>query len=1323
MLFGVIPLSLATLCHGDEWREILTNGDLDKTARVEKTVEKWSFPSGKLPVSWKPIYSYGDAEAEAVPVAADPTNFELRLKRGAIAQHLSVKPSPRERLLAISLELRGKGACLIRTNGRDRATIKDITEQTRRYQGQIVVPPGEAINRFSLWAYASDIRIDNVSARLTVPPAGGEVRVREETVPVDATTTRIRLKAGPAGVKLNLSFRDGTKREIAVHPFTLSYAVLEQGEDATTFARVLPEAGLGIAGLQGDLRLHVRPNVSLYRPEVQADYVAKWNSLPSARAHCLVLEFHRDGGRLTVYVDGQYAGRLQGSFATITASCPEGSALVDIVHDPTSRDKRFLPLTVDHLSASESDDVKITLVATGFPATVLGCFAGGSGRWLDIGKTARAQNRYGGFRAQNYLSRSGFDGDEESLLFTVPSEQYVRAWILCALDDSLGRDTALTARLTRFVSGSWGGRARECLADTTIELPRGEERPGPGLTRVGTVALKGRTTPLWLAEMPLRSGDIQDVILFERGDRQRGAATGPGAYGKRVTFENGAQQRGVLNFGPYLDFELTGRLIARAHPFGDSRYLPDPGKVSGVRVFGVTLEKTPVEMKVRQTQPGNIFHNDEKPEALVVLRPRRDGEYQLRWSIRGVDGEAAETRHRGLSLRVSEGEQQIRASLQQPQVGWYGVVFELSQAGRRLLAHQASFALLGPDTRQAGYESPYATWWFRGAHYGTPDPKIAGPLLLKAGLRRINPGGRVPTEAEMAPWKTTITSIGWPRALLDGNAPDAKIENHIRETLERYPHCRNVMIFHESIRESPYRNAPELFGLPPVKESEKAPKRREQALRMAKLVRAKFPQLKIVIGNSLASTELNAEQLRHGFPKDYADYIGIETVGRTTLPERISEFGQAGAWLLREIARKFDCPWGVTTSYECNYRQVRLLGATRQAEWYVRDLLLAHAYGFPDISLSLIYDHGNRYHSSFWGDVALCERYPLLYPRKSYVAVATLTKALDRAKLLREVPTGPNSVYALEFRRPDQEYVYALWAGRGTAELRLAFQADADYELVDLYGRSHRRATAGRRAELIAGTAAQYLVTSQPMRSIACGARTYPDDQPAPGFQRVVAMDNAEDWRLVLGKDPLLEMSTKPRLPFRTAGEFVMRAVSDPERGDCLEVELEPSRDLPTPLMSEYATLRLKEPVHLAGDPRTLGVWVKGNSGWGQVYFEVEDAKGTRRISCGTTVHNADVFDYDGRMSINFDGWCFLSFPVTRDSPIPDLSTGSVVNLWESSQTYQPDRQSPFTYPIKLIGIAFSLPPQAIHLSRMRPIRQVLRFKEIHACGSNETTR
>jgi hypothetical protein len=91
-------------------------------------------------------------------------------------------------------------------------------------------------------------------------------------------------------------------------------------------------------------------------------------------------------------------------------------------------------------------------------------------------------------------------------------------------------------------------------------------------------------------------------------------------------------------------------------------------------------------------------------------------------------------------------------------------------------------------------------------------------------------------------------------------------------------------------------------------------------------------------------------------------------------------------------------------------------------------------------------------------------------------------------------------------------------------------------------------------------------------------------------------------------------------------------------------------------------------------------------------------------------VHDADVFDYDGRVAVNFDGWAFLSFPITDQSPIPDLSTGAVSNLWESS-----DRSKPVTYPLKLTGLVFSAPQETLHLTEMRPVRQIIRVSAVGA--------
>jgi len=650
-------------------------------------------------------------------------------------------------------------------------------------------------------------------------------------------------------------------------------------------------------------------------------------------------------------------------------------------------------------------------------------------------------------------------------------------------------------------------------------------------------------------------------------------------------------------------------------------------------------------------------------------------------------------------------------------------VFELKQNQRILLSHTASFALLGPDTRQAGFESPFSTsqWPY---HYCPKDLKINGPLALKAGFRRCggmeDGGGRGwATEADCAPWKFTIVCgpLAWPKFLLEKGATDEEIKKYISDALTRWPHCNHTMILYESYP-APNAIAPELIGLKPDPKNERpgADKRFEQAMRYAKIVRENFPQLKIFIGNSLGSSELIAELLRRKFPEAYADYLGVETVGRNGQPEKLWDAGFQSAWLMRAVARKYGYnKWGVTCCQEVNYRQDRLLGQKRQAEWYVRDAMLAFAYGCPLINIGVVYDAGNTYNSSVWGGTGFCRRYPFLYPKKSYVAMATVTRVLDRVKFIREMPTSCNSVYALEFTRPDGKNVYAIWAGRGTAELKLIFNQGVEVEIVDMYGRSRETATFWKRLSMTAQTAVQYLVTEGKIDTISSGRRTYPEDIPPDNLQVVAAMDKADDWQLVTGQDPLLEKNNTigpylSYLPYRTAGKFSLRQVQDAEKGDCLEVELHPRTDLPD-IMSEYAVIRLKKPIMVPGTPTTLGLWVKGNSGWGEVYWEIEDAKGVRRLSCAMLCESNQILDYDGLLcTINFEGWNFLCMPITEKSPVADLHLpiGSVPILWNASKG-----SKGLAYPIKVTGIAVSLPPKAFHLTEMRPIRQIIRLKDL----------
>ena len=191
-----------------------------------------------------------------------------------------------------------------------------------------------------------------------------------------------------------------------------------------------------------------------------------------------------------------------------------------------------------------------------------------------------------------------------------------------------------------------------------------------------------------------------------------------------------------MKIGPYLDFEFLGK-CGRLEVQNDRRRKPVPTSTSAVHIFGVTLEKAPVELRLKQAQPGNIFHNDETPETSFAIHANAVGRYELRWEITSIDGRVLVKKAKTVEF-LNEGLGfGITLPLTMPDAGWYGLNVTLADAGgHTLLKHQAAFALLGKDTRTAGYESPFGTWWFSGVHYTTKDPAVAGPMLFKAGFRR-----------------------------------------------------------------------------------------------------------------------------------------------------------------------------------------------------------------------------------------------------------------------------------------------------------------------------------------------------------------------------------------------------------------------------------------------------------------------------------------------------------------------------------------------------------------------------------------------------------
>ena len=1039
----------------------------------------------------------------------------------------------------------------------------------------------------------------------------------------------------------------------------------------------LPDAVVTFSGLA---RYHSRPRLERYTSEQQEDLMKRWETLPSAPKRFIVFEARQDATGVALYLDGQYVGRrdAKGKLKSIEFLLPKEGEVRDGKSFRYYENPAYLPLDVQCIAKpGVMNDAVVSLkpglqTIHGIPIIV----AAGAGS-VDVGVVKQMKGSWA-LECDEHLARTALDGMPETAHFSVPQATYVRAWALCAVDNAPGRDPIITARLTRFARSGRG----DAVSDTTLTLPRGGEAPTSGATAVGSASYEQggtkTTVPLYLVEFRLKPGEILDLLAMKED---------PDA---------------PMTRSPYLDFEFLGRLGAIQAQW-DLRHKPDNKSTSAVHVFGVTLERSPVELRLDNGQPGNIFANDDTPEMSATLTATRGCRVALAWRIHDIGDATIREERRDLAFERPGEEKLLTIPLRTDELGWYGAELTLrDDGGRELIRHAAAFAALGKDTRQAGYESPYGTWWFAGAHYGASDKEIAGPMLFKAGLRKTTFGWTKYTEADMAPWKITLNQLGWslaPRDMTDKQAAYDAAEKRVRNELARFPHCRSADIFHESFA---HYVPPELLDeKPPSDAASQEQDRRLAALGTfaATFYRERFPDIKLLVGNTSSSDSIIASLFRGGFDAKLIDYIGVEAVGQTGMPELLWDGGTQGIWLAREVARKFGHDLPVTGCFEFTSRTERALGAARQAEWIARDMLLCHAYGFQHINPAIIHDAGNAYYNTLWGAGGLCRRNPLLYPKPAYVAVATLTKVLDRVQPSRRVATGSMTVYALEFARADGQFALALWAPRGTATLRLRYPRDAAVTRVDCYGRSAPFSAAGadHGVEVACGTAPAYVVGPSRVEAIRIVGHEL---AVAPAAFRVAdPMDGLKRWRLEPGDDRLRNPA-RGELPHRVPGQFELTEAADAEKGRCLELTLRREGKVPD-IVGEYTALKLAEPVPVPGTPTEIGVWVKGDSGWGKIIFEVEDAVGALWRTDGPW------HDWPGDLSVCHDGWRFMSYPIDGSSHVLRISPGA---RWGS---FSPKKRNTIQFPIKVAGLYVVMHRRALDLSEMKEVQGALRFRNI----------
>ena len=1032
------------------------------------------------------------------------------------------------------------------------------------------------------------------------------------------------------------------------------------------FTNTFADAALSVGAFA---RQYVRPRFKAYQSEWGTKTVPAgirlaqdWNNLPSASRHTYRFDFAVSTGNVySVWIDGSYAGDV-GHPSGCAAAVPAGVS-VSAVPSAEVASRPPFPRTDVRFEAL---DLAANPRAGAFAAAWLEGVAPGPtsirGVPMDVAPPSGSQDAACCKAAQKlwkltydeYRARSPQDGYPAAIHFRIRPAQVLRAYLLVAFDPAPGKSRKFSVLQSAYNPYDGAGLNKICQTDVDF----GAGVPS-GFEQVGSVRMGETRVPLYFGGVDFDLGPCVDLVA-ERG---------------------------------FIDIEVNGTDIDGFEP-------------SGANVFAVTLEKSPVHLLPKPRTIGNIFSQEETDKRTdVVLEAVADFEGRLAWSVGG--------RERSAALKLASGARtSVTIDLSEVgKVGLYDLPIRLvDAAGRTLITHAARFCVTPPVVRLWDADitnAPYFCWWF--TCHGIPgDVNFVAPLIRKAGVRKI--GYKPLTEEEKR--TNGFTSVGIARTLpwkpenfdrkagrfLDrgGKTGEQRFVEHLQRQIDADGRVDRVLVWHE---DAPANFIPEeILGLPVPAATEEDREAARYVNACGELIRKHFPGLRIEIGNWVTSLGAAVLPLRGGANPDYYDAVSVESGGWTFQPERLLEVPMASLMTREAASKAAGRPVRVNGCWEYTSRNMHSLSPALAAAYNVRDVVIGLRQGFDLLHAIGICDVCNGYFQTRWGRGG-CVRAPFCYPREGYMAAAVMTKCLDRVTFVRSVPTGSATVYAEEFRRADDRTVTVLWTARGEAVVSLGGAG----RVVSMLGEED--AFDAVRPEIRIGAAPVYAFTEGPLSGVKVVSRTYPEVAKLLADGAVLAaLDDPS--RVALVENRAYHCDDNHHLPiYKASDAFSVEGADDPEMGRCLAVRLDTSRRPMNRYMTEYTTLRLAKPVPIPDKAKWIGLRVKGNSNWGQIRFEVEDADGKvfRFWKRNTGLWSRDGFDWPGSAAVNFDGWGAAYYTLEKDPLSCDIR-------W-----YRDGGKEPETWrkPLKIKEIMVSMNREALDLSGFRPAEPVLFLKDL----------
>jgi hypothetical protein len=875
----------------------------------------------------------------------------------------------------------------------------------------------------------------------------------------------------------------------------------------------------------------------------------------------------------------------------------------------------------------------------GVPFVFAGTNAEGNDH-IDIGRSFLRQANAMGYLPTTSPRLGGADErDPARIQLRIPNGNYKALHLIAACDGETDSVPIITAQFYRPNAGFHQNFAGNVPLATA-------KASGENVKALGAKLIDGRKVNLYAVTIPLDPGMLSsfaDLTVYE--------------------------------------VELTKQVqIWRSYPDPISYGYHPAGLASGVHLYAMTLQETPVDFAWAPDQFGHVWTAPANPAytATVSNKTGAPVKGKLTVTTKSYDGTETSKVERPVLLPAGATAVKVPVPLPVKLFGYHDVVATLDleaneKAPASTWTEARSLTKLAPDTRSAkwtqGEGTLFGYWSYHGGHH-TPKANLIVRLMTQAGARvsmgHPNTANFPAADLELVKKHWSPTQAGaWevvPQAwAADEPLDPVKVAAFQKETVEKVKKIREPIpaeyrADHIYFYAEPHISSRLSAGNVPDYWQEKDYELTEDEKRsikvfynsskMAAEAFRKDPELgKLKLLIPWGDPGFSWPLLRAGFPKELVDGSGIDIPGFERIPERqLHEQSIHRLYVTKKEFEKAGIPKPQLQYCEGIFVPTEPGSVTwrEQMDIYNRFSLISMAYGFDRFySAWFAFDCGNYYGAEHYGGCGIQRRVPYCDPKPAYAAFATMTDKLNGANFQGWVKTGSLTNYALHFKGAKGN-VYTLWNIRNKRPVTLTLSEDTTVNVTDAMNNTKTLGSKDKQVTVMTDPSVTYITFAKPGATIVSAQVAGPDnsDSVQPADARPLADLGDGSWKFTNETDKLLENNHWAMMHY--PGKFGAKVVTDQAKGPVLETTLL-KQDKEHQLMPWYNTLKPAKAITIPGAPSKMGMWVKGASDWGRFIYVLKDAKGELWYSIGEKdQYNCD--DVHSWSMFNFDGWRYLNF-------------------------------------------------------------------------------